>query len=189
MKNYMKEIEKAAKYIAKEEKLFIQRDEETVYISNAHYLIKTDLSTYNAIFRLSHPRFVELSDNGTYSANSKKQLPEKIPHGMDFRKCIMPATDAGPATVTPYKMELSDNRPDLRIIFVNGEQVRVNNEYFEKLQIFGVGQLYGSNRKRPVFTDFDENSAFMVLPVNYCSSEAERFEVIDTETAAKTNAA
>lgn len=192
MKNYMKEVEKAAKVIAKEDNLFIQKTNDEVYICSGYYIIKVSEALYNAVFRISSPRFVDLTEDTTYVSRDKKALPEKSATGPDIKSFVTKEKDYQPAEVTPYKMEVPNQIADLRIIFVGGEQVRIRNDWFEKFSIFGTGTLYGRNRKNPVFTDFDEDTAFLILPVHYIAgneTEGSRFEVIDTETAAKINAA
>ena len=74
-----------------------------------------------------------------------------------------------------------------RLFAIDGNMAYVNEEYYKNLSVFGVGEWYGKNKKSPVLTDFNLDTAVMLLPVNINDYDF-RFTVIDTDmnTAQKT---
>ena len=164
-RRFLADEKKAAKWLAKCDTLILQRDGEKIYICDGHILVKVDQGMYNTVFRIASPRFIDLKDGQTVRANSKNELPTECTR-YEFEKLI-PTTGA-PLDITPYKLEVEQNNIDLRICFTaDGERVFINDLYYSNLKCFNnSGVWIGTNYKTPVLSNFNEDMAVMILPVN-----------------------
>jgi len=179
--NYFKEIERAAKYIAKADMLIIQREGNTVYICDGHILVKVDTGLYNLSFRTVSPRYIPLEDGKTVRAYTKKQLPEDCSR-YDFKKMIPEKEEV--LLISPYKMDTVNNQ-ELRVCFLPEERVYLSEDYYKNLKVFNTsGVWYGSARNKPVFSDFSLDTAVMILPVNNYDHDQE-YNVYSRESIQK----
>lgn len=186
--NYFKEYEKAAKWIAKDENLFIQRDGDIIYVSNTHYLIKMYKALYDGAFRTVSPRFIDMVTDGTAGTRGdKKALPVMSADGKpDFRTCIPDLFEYQQAYKTQFIMDPPVEKcASTRLFAIGGNMAYVNEEYYKNLSTFGIGEWYGKNKKSPVLTDFSLDTAVMLLPVNINDYDF-RFTVIDTDVNSNT---
>lgn len=163
-----KNIEKGAKWLAKSEPLYLQREGEAYYISDGHYIAQVAGGVYDAIFRTASPRFIELQDGEKAGAFDKKALPTKN-SGVNLRRYMadFQAEAAQAVDVTPYIMELQ-NGPAIRVMFrTDGERLYINNEYWANLAPFGKGLTLftGAKLNSSVFSEGTE-TAFLILPVH-----------------------
>lgn len=184
--NYFKEYEKAAKWIAKDENLFIQRDGDIIYVSNTHYLIKMYKALYDGAFRTVSPRFIDMTTDGTAGIRGdKKALPVMSPDGKpDFRTCVPNLYEYQEACKTQFVMDApTTGGASTRLFAIAGNMAYINDDYFKNLSVFAVGEWYGKNKKSPVLTDFNLDTAVMFLPVNINDYDF-RFTVIDTDANA-----
>ena len=163
-KGFLADEKNAAKFIAKCDTLILQRDGEKVYICEGHILVKVNIGIYNAAFRVVSSRFIDLKDGESVRANNKKDLPTGC--AKYHFKQLIPATST-PLDITPYKMENTDN-VDLRICFTaDGEKVFLSEIFYSNLKCFNqLGTWYGANYKSPVLSDFNQDVAVMIMPVN-----------------------
>ena len=187
---YEKNMEKGAKWLAKSEPLYLQREGDAYYISDGHYIAQVAGGVYDAIFRTASPRFIELQDGEKAGAFDKKALPTKN-SGVNLQKYMkdFQAEAAQVVDVTPYIMELQ-NGPAVRVMFrTDGERVFINNEYWQYLAPFGNGLTLftGAKLNSPVISEGTE-TALLILPVNRAGIY-ERFEVVDRRRAAGATAA
>lgn len=185
--NYFKEYEKAAKFIAKDENLFIQRDGNIIYVSNTHYLIKMYKALYDGAFRTVSPRFIDMLKDGTAGIRGdKKALPVMSPDGKpDFRTCVPNLYEYQEAYKTQFVMDMpTTGGASTRLFAIDGSMAYINEEYYKNLSAFGIGEWYGKNKKSPVLTDFNLDTAIMLLPVNVNDFDF-RFTVIDTDMNTK----
>ena len=164
MADFLKDEKKAARFLAKCDTLILQRDGDNIFVCDGHILVKVPTGVYNYCFRIASPRFVDLKDGESVRAFNKKELPVEC--GKYNFKQLIPATGA-PLDITPYKVENTDKK-DLRVCFTaDGERVFLCETYYDNLKCFNrSGAWYGTNYKSPVFSNFDEDTAVMILPVN-----------------------
>lgn len=163
-RGFLADEKRAAKWLAKCDTLILQRDGEKIYICDGHILVKVNPGMYNAVFRIASPRFIDLKDGQTVRGNNKNELPTECTR-YEFDKLI-PTTGA-PLDITPYKVENTDKK-DLRVCFTaDGERVFLWEAYYDNLKCFNQsGAWYGTNYKRPVLSDFNQDVAVMIMPVN-----------------------
>lgn len=179
--NYFKEIERAAKYIAKSDLLILQREGNTVYICNGHILVKVDTGLYNYSFRTVSPRYIPLEDEKTARANTKKQLPEECSR-YEFTKLIPEKEEV--VLISNYKMETA-NEKELRVCFLPDERLYIDEDYYKNLKAFNQsGVWFGTSRIKPIVSDFDLDVAVMLLPVNYQDYDQE-YNVYSKESIQK----
>lgn len=180
--NIYKDYEKAAKWIGKAERLYIQRENNDIYLSDTHYLIKIDISLYSYCFRTVSPRFIDIQEGSTACAQEKKALPalQDNKFRQDFRKCIPNIYEYTYAEITPFTVD-NPGHNDLRLVSIadNEEMTYINNEFFQVLKIFARGTWYGKNKRSPLLTDFNNDIAVMILPVNWNNNS--KFQVVNAE--------
>jgi len=179
--SYEKDIEKAAKYIAKMDSLLLHRDGENVYISDGHFLVKIQDCLYNTFFRPVSSRFIPLADGDRAGVqNNKKALPELNPKGANLQKCAPCVYESGyvEAVKVPFKAESRDGK-DLNIFETGDELTYINSEYWQALQCLFTSDIYSKGRKFGIASNFDDMTAAFILPVNY--QAASRFEIVNTE--------
>ena len=164
-RGFLADEKRAAKWLAKCDTLILQRDGKKVYICDGHILVKVNPGMYNAVFRIASPRFIDLQDGQTVRANNKNELPIECTR-YEFEKLI-PTTGAV-LDITPYKLEVEQNNIDLRVCFTaDGERVFINDLYYSNLKCFnGSGVWIGTNCRTPILSNFNNDIAVMILPVN-----------------------
>lgn len=160
-----KEVEKAAKFIARQDQVITRKDGDSVLISDGHFIVKVYDDLYNTAFRPVSFRFPELQEGQTMTSPSKKALPE--PCNMDLRKCI-PQEEGQELTVTPFIEELT-NRAITRV-FLTGDNIMVNidEDYYKNLNVFNTtGQWTGEPKKPVCSSDLKyEDMGVLILPIN-----------------------
>lgn len=163
-RGFLADEKKAAKWLAKCDTLILQRDGEKIYICDGHILVKVNPGMYNAVFRIASPRFIDLKDGESVRANNKNELPTMCAK-YNFEQLI-PTTGAA-LDVTPYKVENTDKK-DLRVCFTaDGERVFINDLYYSNLKCFNqTGVWIGTNYRTPILSNFNNDIAVMILPVN-----------------------
>ena len=72
-----KELTKSAKAMAKSDKLFLGRIDDSYYICNGYWLAKVHKAYYETVFRPVSPRFIPLEDQEGANTMDKKRIPEK----------------------------------------------------------------------------------------------------------------
>lgn len=184
--NYLAEVKKVARTIAKNDTLIIQRDGDNVYICNSYYIVKVPAALYEEAFRTVSPRFIELATDKVVRANNKNELPT-VAVGLDVNNLLPRLYDFEPAEMTPFAMDNSDGKK-LRVFFSGENQIFVNDDFVQTLKVFASGQVYGKTCKTPIFTDFANDTAIMICPVNV--QNYGKFQLVNTDnTGKKVNAA
>ena len=178
--NIWKEYEKAAKYIAKFDQLHMNRKEDDILVSNGHFLVKVNAGIYNEFFRTVSPRYIELKDGDQVTANDRKQLPKES--RIELFGCIPKDNYSSyHVNVTRFILEGNDDvKADLRVCFVNGSTMYINNEYYNALKVFFRSEKISNGVKSGIYSDFIEDTAAFILPVNANQANNGRFQVIDT---------
>ena len=167
-RNIYKEIEKAAKGLAKADQLLIQKDGEAVYVSEGHVIVKVPEGMYTQLFRTVSPRYTEMREDGTAEARGKKELPQMIPGGPDLRRCI-PDQEGPQVMASPFLYELDGGQ--LTRIFWGEDQkvIAIKEEYYQLLKVFNEGRGWtGKGPKAAVCSEgFSyEDIGVLILPVN-----------------------
>lgn len=178
--NIWKEYEKAAKYIAKFDTMYINRDGEQVLVSNGHFLVKINIGIYNEIFRTVSPRFIDIKDGEQVAAHDKKQLPTA--GNVDLFVCVPKNNEVVyNSDITGFILEKDGNNilSDLRVCFVNGSTMYVNNEYYSMLKVFFSGLVLSGGVRKGIYSEFDRDTAAFILPVNANYANTGRFQVVD----------
>ena len=163
-----KKITKAAKTMAKSDSLFLGRSGEHYYICNGFWLVKVHRQWYNEIFRPVSARFVELEDGQGANTRDNKAIPDKS-EPIDFKNIIGEniCTSENQVDITSYLAETERNGL-VRIIENKETMMTVNNDFMEMMKnLMGEVNWYGTENVtyKPIYTDFDQDLAGLVLPV------------------------
>ena len=179
--NVYADFEKAAKFIAKCEALFLQRSDDHIYIcGDGHFIVKVDTFLYEYVFRTVSPRFIELKEDCKATAQGdKKKLPVINPGGFEIEKAIPKnLSDFMIAEFTGFSCENTDGK-QLKIFSVGESLAYLRDEYYNNLKCFFTTDIYGKDWKSPVFSDPYLDKACLILPVNYHSNS--KYEIVDAE--------
>ena len=160
-----KEVEKAAKFIAKQDQVITRKDGDSVLICDGHFVVKVHDGLYNAAFRSVSFRFPELQEGQTMTSPSKKALPE--PCSLDLRKCI-PQDEGQELTVAPFIEELTGGK--MTRVFLTGENTMINidEDYYKNLKVFcTTGQWTGAPKKPVCSSELNyEDVGVLILPIH-----------------------
>lgn len=174
-----KKMEKAAKTMAKSDKLFLARSGDYYYICNGYWLVKVHKGWYDVTFRPVSPRYIELADGEGANSMDKKRIPEKA-NPIGFEQIIgeAPCNEETEVTVTDFIRRTS--KWNERIVDNNDTMMIVNNDYMEIMEnLMGYVKWYGTpgNALKQIYTDFNADIAGIILPIrpgesDYCVVKA-----------------
>lgn len=170
--NTFARIKKAAKYIAKQDTIILQRSNDIIYISDRHFIVKMPVLWYNSDFRIISPRFIALDSDLTAVSNCKHDLPEIRENGFDIQDIYINCINSNWNILnkSPYLLQDETETRSMNVFFDDcGRRVYINHEIFSNISVYGGSVIYSNServRTAPIISDNTE-TGYVICPVNY----------------------
>lgn len=171
---------KSVKLFSKSESLFIQRKDETVFISEGHIILKIHIAAYDAFFRPSSGQFIEMNDGDNAGRQGNMIIPEK--HStFDIEKCYegFKCEAVESVSVSPFLMEYSkDGKKKLyqRMLCGRGYYVSISNDFYELAEESGFTSFANKGTSvSAVFAESGDYNGIAILPIRADQQKIESF--------------
>lgn len=176
-----KELTKSAKAMAKSDKLFLGRIDDSYYICNGYWLAKVHKAYYETVFRPVSPRFIPLEDQEGANTMDKKRIPEKCER-LKFEDIIgkNECFDDNKVHATQFISEIA--RGKTRIIENGDTFMQVNEDFWEMMKPL-ASEWYGTSGSAitPIYSDFTKETAALILPIRMV--EDAEYQVVNRNKA------
>jgi len=167
-KNYIKNKKKFAKWLLKQQRIFVQRADEgnsgIVYITNGIIAFKIPIETYNTCFRIESGLYPDIKDTEQFRIENEIVSP----NGPDIRQLFneKPETREMKISNIASVVPTGKNKTSYaRLFYCEGHISFANQNFLDFILCDDPTSIRQASQYSPIFFEFDAGEEALVCPV------------------------